>query len=69
MISCECGNVYHAQAGEKSLTAFICPQCGRKMKKVETWIMPLGDMTVLEASKCQGSEDKYLKQRKLKNGY
>lgn len=69
MISCECGNTYHPEAGEKSLTAFICAQCGRKMKKVETWIMPLGDMTVLESSRCGENTAKYLTNRKLKNGY
>lgn len=69
MLSCECGYVHHLQPGERSVSTLPCPKCGRTIRKSETWIMPIGNLNPLEAKKFQGEEERYLKQRKLKNGY
>ena len=69
MIFCECGYKYEEQPGEKCLSAIICPNCKRKMKRGETWLRKLGDMTVLEAKENEGKEGEYLKKRMLRDGY
>lgn len=69
MFSCQCGYIHQIQPGERSLSAVPCPKCGRTIRKGETWMMPIGDMNPLEAVKFAGREERYLKKRKLKDGY
>lgn len=69
MFTCECGYTYHPKEGERKLSSITCPKCKRKIKKGETWIMPVGEMNMLEAVKSEGRETKYLRDRKMKHGY
>lgn len=68
-MNCQCGYNYEPQPGESLLSAVKCPSCGRKIKKGETWIKPLGEMNMFEAVKFKGGEKEYLRKRKLKDGY
>lgn len=69
MLTCDCGYTHQLELGERNLTSLLCPKCGRKIKRSETWIMPIGNLNMLEEKHFQGNEAEYLKKRRLKHGF